>query len=188
MTTPKVGDKKDAAEQSSLALIARLLRHNLRPYLGRLMLAVACMGVYAGATALSAWLMQPALDDVFVRKDTTMLVIIPLALVAAALLKGFADYGQTVLTNKTGLRIVTDLQKQMFAHLMGADLAFFHNSSTGRLISRFTNDVNMLRSAVSTTLIGMGRDFMTAAFLVAVMFHRDWKLALIAVLVFPLSV
>jgi subfamily B ATP-binding cassette protein MsbA len=188
MTTPKVGDKKDSAEQSSLALLARLLRNNLRPYLGRLVLAVACMGLYAGATALSAWLMQPALDDVFVRKDATMLVIIPLALVAAAVLKGFADYGQTVLTNKTGLRIVTDLQKQMFAHLMGADLAFFHNSSTGRLISRFTNDVNMLRSAVSSTLIGMGRDFMTTAFLVAVMFHRDWKLALIAVFVFPLSV
>lgn len=188
MTAPKVGDRRDSREQSSAALIARLLRKNIRPYFGRLAVAVLCMAMYAGATALSAWLMQPALDGVFVRKDATLLAVIPLALIVAAALKGLADYGQTVLTNKTGLRIISDLQKEMFAHIMRSDLAFFHNSSTGRLISRFTNDVNMLRSAVSNTLIGMGRDSMTLVFLVAVMFHQDWRLALAAFFVFPLSV
>ncbi len=166
----------------------RLLGRYVRPYTGRLLLAVLCMAVYAGATAFTAWLMKPALDNVFGQKDQTMLVIVPLALVAAVVLKGIADYGQAMLTNNAGLRIIADLQNEMFAHLMRADLAFFHNTATGNLISRFTNDVNLLRAAVSNALISMGRELLTLIALVGVMFYQDWKLALAVSFVFPLAV
>ncbi len=166
----------------------RLLGRYVRPYTGRLLLAVLCMAVYAGATAFTAWLMKPALDDVFGNRDQTMLVIVPLALVAAVVLKGIADYGQAMLTNNAGLRIIADLQNEMFAHLMRADLAFFHNTATGNLISRFTNDVNLLRAAVSNALISMGRELLTLIALVGVMFYQDWKLALAVSFVFPLAV
>jgi subfamily B ATP-binding cassette protein MsbA len=182
-------NQRTAAEkQSSLALMRRLLGRYVRPYTGRLLLAVLSMAVYAGATAFTAWLMKPALDNVFGQKDQTMLVIVPLALVAAVVLKGIADYGQAMLTNNAGLRIIADLQNEMFAHLMRADLAFFHNTATGNLISRFTNDVNLLRSAVSNALISMGRELLTLIALVGVMFYQDWKLALAVSFVFPLAV
>lgn len=188
MTTEKRRRRLESGEAGTGELIARLVRRQVRPYAWRLAAAVVFMGICAGATAATAWLMQPALDGVFLRKDATMLALVPLALVVAALVKGAADYGQAVLTSNTGLRIIADLQEEMFAHLMRADLAFFHDSSTGKLISRFTNDVNMLRAAVSNALIGMGKDFLTLVFLVGVMFYQDWKLALAASFVFPLSV
>jgi subfamily B ATP-binding cassette protein MsbA len=181
-------ERTAAEKQSSLALMRRLLGRYVRPYTGRLLLAVLCMAVYAGATAFTAWLMKPALDNVFGQKDQTMLVIVPLALVAAVVLKGIADYGQAMLTNNAGLRIIADLQNEMFAHLMRADLAFFHNTATGNLISRFTNDVNLLRAAVSNALISMGRELLTLIALVGVMFYQDWKLALAVSFVFPLAV
>jgi len=188
VTTEKRRRRLESGEAGTGELIARLVRRQVRPYAWRLAAAVVFMGICAGATAATAWLMQPALDGVFLRKDATMLALVPLALVVAALVKGAADYGQAVLTSNTGLRIIADLQEEMFAHLMRADLAFFHDSSTGKLISRFTNDVNMLRAAVSNALIGMGKDFLTLVFLVGVMFYQDWKLALAASFVFPLSV
>jgi subfamily B ATP-binding cassette protein MsbA len=180
--------KHSPREASTGYLVRRLFARQLRPHLWRLAASLACMGVYAAATAVSAWLMQPALDDVFLSKNKTMLALVPLALIIAAGVKGAADYGQAVLTSNTGLRIIADLQQEMFAHLMRADLAFFHNSSTGKLISRFTNDVNLLRAAVSNAVVGMGKDFLTLLFLVGVMFYQDWKLALAAFFIFPFSV
>jgi ABC-type multidrug transport system fused ATPase/permease subunit len=102
--------------------------------------------------------------------------------------KGFATYGQAVLMTQVGQRIVAGMQNEMFAHVMRADLAFFHDSSTGRLVSRFTNDVNQLRAAVSNALTGIGKDTLTVAALVAVMFYQDWVLAAVSSVVFPLAV
>ena len=173
---------------SSYQLFVRLVRGYVRPYMPRLAAAAVCMIFYAGATAFMAWLMKPALDDVFGAKDPTMLVLVPVALVLAALVKGLSDYGTAVLTSSAGLRIIADLQKEMFAHLMRADLAFFHDTATGRLISRFTNDVNMMRAVVSNILISIGREALTLVFLVGVMFYMDWRLAIVVSFVFPIAV
>ena len=78
--------------------------------------------------------------------------------------------------------------RAIFCVCRDADLAFFHATSTGKLISRFTNDVNMLRQVVSTALTGIGKDTLTVIFLVAVMFYQDWLLALIASVVFPIAI
>ena len=178
----------EAVPASSAQLFARLLRGYVRPYAGPLAAAAVCMIFYAAATAFMAWLMKPALDEVFGARDATMLVMVPLALVAAALIKGAADYGTATLTSAVGLRIIADLQNQMYAHLMRADLAFFHGTATGGLISRFTNDVNLMRASVSNALISIGREAITLVFLVGVMFYMDWRLALAVSFIFPLAV
>jgi subfamily B ATP-binding cassette protein MsbA len=172
----------------SLTLVRRLFEGYVRPYVGQLALSMVLMGLVALATAANAWLMQPVLDDVFLSRNETMLVLVPAALLVIATVKGFADYGQAVLINKVGLRVIADIQAEMFAHLMRADLAFFHGHATGALISRFTNDVNLLRAAVSNALLGMVKDSFTVVFLVALMFYRDWLLASIAFVVFPLTI
>ena len=169
-------------------LVGRIVREEVRPHVGRIILAVLCMVVVAVTTAALAWLIEPVLSEVFENKDEAMLVALPLAVVAVFTLSSGANYGQAVLMHYVGQRIIADLQKRLFAHLMDADLAFYHNTETGTLISRFTNDVNMMRAAVSTALTGIALDFLKVAFLVAVMFWRDWMLALIAFFVFPVAV
>jgi subfamily B ATP-binding cassette protein MsbA len=179
-----------AAEFShhTLPLVHRLARDFLRPYAGRMAAALACMGLMAGATAANAWLMQPMLDRVFVAHDEHLLLLIPLAVIVLALVKGLANYWQSVLMTTVGQRVVADIQLSLFARLMRADIAYFHANPTGTLISRFTNDAGMLRNATTTVLAGIGKEAVTAIFLVALMFYQDWLLALVAFIVFPVAI
>ncbi|MGH6969186.1 MAG: ABC transporter ATP-binding protein, partial [Stellaceae bacterium] len=155
--------------------------------LGRLALALVCMAIMAATTAANAWLMQPMLDRVFVAHDAKLLLVIPAAIVVLALVKGFANYGQTVLMTNVGQRVVGDVQAALFARIMHADLAFFHANPTGTLISRFTTDAALLRGAATDLLANIGKNAVTAAFLCALMFYQDWRLALVAVVVFPIA-
>ncbi|HVA35410.1 MAG TPA: ABC transporter transmembrane domain-containing protein [Stellaceae bacterium] len=180
---------RDAAREPSatLPLLRRLIGEFVRPYVGRLAVALACMGMMAGATAANAWLMQPMLDRVFVAHDAKLLLVIPAAIVVLAFVKGFANFGQTVLMTSVGQRIVGDVQGALFARIMRADLAFFHANPTGTLISRFTTDAAMLRTAATNLLANIGKNAVTAVFLGALMFYQDWRLALVAAVVFPIA-
>jgi subfamily B ATP-binding cassette protein MsbA len=146
------------------------------------------MAVVAATTAGNAWLMQPMLDRVFMARDTTLLYLIPLAIIVLAVAKALASYGQSVLMVTVGQRIVADIQIGLFARLMRADMAFFHDNPTGSLISRFVYDANMLRTTATTILAGLSKEMFTAVGLVALMFYQDWVLALIAVAAFPILV
>lgn len=181
-------NEQAAKPTGSWRLLKRLVRDNVRPYLGRLGLAGLCMVVTAGATALLAQVMQPVLDDIFIKGDRTMLIAIPLVVLAITLVKGAASYGQAVIMSWVGQRIIADLQIKVFGHLMRLDLAFFHDTASGRLISRLTNDVNAMRSAVSNSLTSLVKDSLTLLFLAAVMIEKDWSLALIACVMFPIAV
>ena len=174
--------------QATWPLVRRLASGYIRPQLGTLAVALTCMGLTALATAALARLMEPILDTVFIARNGAMLPLVAGAVLATFALKGASTYGQAVLMTKVGQRIVAGMQNRMFAHLMRADLAFFHDTSTGRLVSRFTSDVNLLRIALANTLTGIGKDTLTVIFLVGVMFYQDWLLALVASVVFPLAV
>ncbi len=170
------------------SLVSRLVREYIRPHRGRLSLAVLCMAVVAATTAANAYLMKPVFDDVFILKDETMLILIPIAILCIAVIKGAATYGQAVLMSYIGQRIVATIQGGMFSHLMWADIAYFQKTATGKLISRFNNDANMLRAAVSNVLVGIAKDTLTLIFLIGLLFYHDWALALIAFVVFPTAV
>ncbi len=165
-----------------------MVREHVLPYTRSLVLAVGCMVVLAATTATYAWLMEPILNEIFENKDRTMLVVLPLAVIVLFLIKGAAGYGQAVLMKYVGLRITTDMRIRLFSHLMPADLAFYHNTATGELISRLTNDLKLVRIAGATALTGLIKEFLTLVFLVAVMFYQNWPLALSAAFVFPLAV
>jgi subfamily B ATP-binding cassette protein MsbA len=145
------------------------------------------MAAIAAATGGQARLIEPALDRVLVTGDTQLVWMIPLAFFAISVLKGFASYGQSVLMQQVGLRVVTTVQSQMFERIVAADLAFIQGDATGKLISRFTNDVNYLRNAVIKTVTGSVRDLLTVIVLVGVMFYTHWVMAMLVFVVFPLS-
>ena len=172
----------------SVALVARLAREFIRPHAGRIALAFLLMGLAAASTALRAWLMQPVLDRIFVARDGSLLLLIAGGALALALVKGLADYGEAVLMTRVGQRVIADVQIALFARLMRADLAYFHAHPSGTLISRFTSDAVLLRSAAASVLGAIGKDAVTVAFLVGVMFYQDWLLALVSFFVFPLAI
>ncbi|MBM3570572.1 MAG: ABC transporter ATP-binding protein [Alphaproteobacteria bacterium] len=143
------------------------------------------MGVVAGGTATNAWLMQPVLDKVFVEKDTTVLGLIAGVILAVALARALASYGQAAIMSEVGMRIVAAIQARLFGHFMRADLAWFHANASGKLISSFLVDAGLLRDAVARALTGLAKDALTVVFLIGLLFWQDWKLASVMVLVLP---
>ena len=149
---------------------------------------MVCMLFVSAATSGSAFLVKPVLDDVFFKKDLIMLKLIPLAIVALFMLKGLFDYGQAYLMSYVGQRIIADLREKIYNHLQSLSLSFFTRNPTGTLMSRITNDVSMVQGAVTDAVTGLLKDFFTIIGLVAVVFYRDWRLAIVALVVFPVAV
>ena len=168
-------------------LYLRLLEY-VKPYWMRLAGAMVCMVFVSAATAGSAFLVKPVLDEVFFKKDLEMLKLIPLAIVGLFLLKGFFDYGQGYLMSFVGQRIIADLRNRIYHHLQSLSLSYFTKNPTGILMSRIMNDVNLVQGAVTEAVTGLLKDVFTILGLIGVVFYRDWQLAILALVVFPLAV
>jgi len=159
-----------------------------RPHLGKFILATLCMLVVGALTSSVAFLVKPALDDVFIKKNSVMLTWIPLAVMALYLVKGLCNYAQTILMSYIGQRVITDLRNKLYWQIQKQSLAFFTRHPTGLLMSRITNDVAYVQGAVSEAVTSLLRDSSTLIFLVIIVFYRDWKLAIVGMLVFPLTI
>jgi len=170
---------------ASWPLIRRVFGLYVRPYLGSLAVAVLLMFVAAAMTGAMAKLMEPIIDKVFTQRDQSMLWPVAGAVMTVFVVRGFATYGHTVMMNKLAQRSIADIQRDMFAHLVYADLAFFHGQQSGMLLSRFVSDVNQIRSALLMSMTGLGKNLFTLLFLLGVMFYQDWKLTLISIFAFP---
>ncbi len=169
-------------------MVGRLWRDYLSHHMRYLLIAVGCMVIVASAAAANAYMMQPVLDDIFIRKERDLLIIIPAIIMTIAILGGLANYGQNVCMRYVGQKIIAQMQYDLFKHLMHADLSTFYAQSSGRLISRFTNDINMMRLAVSTTLTGIAKEVLSGIFLIGVMVYQSWELSLIALALFPTAI
>ncbi|MBO6783189.1 MAG: ABC transporter ATP-binding protein [Alphaproteobacteria bacterium] len=176
----------DSAKETTGYLLKRLWRDWMRQHLPRIITASALMLVVAAASAAYPKLIEVSIN-MLEAKDADVIWLLPVAIVIVTFVKGMASYGQSVLSQSVALKVINAIQKAMFAHLMRADLRTHHTNSTGKLISRFTNDVNLMRDALSKTLTAMARDFVTAAALIGMMFYLDWLLALIVVVTFPVA-
>ena len=180
--------KNKPSKGTTKYLLKRLVRNYVKKHLSKLLLAFFCMIIVASATAVNAWMMQPVLDDIFLNKNLEMLVILPVAILLIAIFKGVAAYFQSILMNFVGFRIVADVQTEMLSSLLKSDLSFFDSTNSGTLVSRFLADVGSLTRGVHTVLTNIVKDILTIIFLVSVMFYHDWKLAVFAFIVFPISI
>lgn len=192
-------------------LLYRRLLQLVRPYWIKLALAMLFMVLVSLLTAAQALLVKPAMDGVFFKKEgippvvknlilklhlgelllkpeMEMLILLPIAIILLFFLKGAFDYGQAYLMNYVGLRVVADIRQKLYDHLQTLSLSFFTRTSTGVLISRITNDVNLVQGSVSNAITGLIKDAVTILGLTAVVFYRDWKLGLIAFVVFPVAI
>lgn len=153
----------------------------------KLFFAVCCMLVISGSSAASAYLIKPVLDDIFIRQDTAMLKLIPGAVFVVYLIRGIGMYGQQYFMSYVGEGIIRHLRNRLYDSIMDQPLSFFHSEKTGVLMSRITNDVNIIKNMVSTAVTGSLRDCFTIVLLIGLIFYQIWDLAFIAFIVLPIA-
>ncbi len=173
--------------QGSLALILRLFKGYLKPHLGSFAFASVFMGIAAAMNGLFTWMLEPVVNGIFEKKGVAYLLSITISIMLIFVTRGITTYFHTVIMNKIGQKIVTDVQRAMFRHLLAADLAFFHANPSGALLSRLTNDVGVMRQAVGECLTNAIKGPLSLAFLIGVMFYQDWQLSIVTFVVFPIS-
>lgn len=176
------------SDKTTLSLVRRLWHEHIKPYRWHVVGGLVCMAVAAATTAVLAKMLQPLFDDVFMARNEAMLFQVAGLVLVIFVLKGLSSFGESVSMIYVGQKIIGDIQNRLFDHFIEADLAYFHARSSGELVSRFTNDVNLMRGAVTTALTGMGKDTLSLIFLIGLMFYQDWVLATLAFFVFPVAI
>jgi ATP-binding cassette, subfamily B, bacterial MsbA len=159
-----------------------------KPHASKFILAMFCMLVVGATTSALAFLVKPALDEIFLKRNSDMLVWIPVAVIVIYLIKGGCNYTQTILMSFIGQRVVADLRNNLYRRMQMQSLSFFTKNPTGILMSRITSDVGYVQGAVSEAVTSLLKDSFTLICLVFVIFYRDWQLAIIAMFVFPLTI
>lgn len=178
----------DATSGTTKQLASRLAHNHLRPQASRFAIAIFCMIIVAASSAAMLYLLKPVLDDILISQNRTLLYVIPGAIFGLSLLMGIAGYFEAIFMELIGHRLVSDLQIAMYDRLIRADLALYHGTATGVLISRFTNDANALRFSIAKTTTGLAKSTLMLIGYVTVMFMMNWYLALVAFVVFPLAI
>jgi ATP-binding cassette, subfamily B, bacterial MsbA len=164
------------------------LFQQLKPYWRRIAIAMLAMLGVSGITALIAFLIKPALDEIFFGKRQDMLYILPPLVIVLYFFKGLFYYTHEYMMNYVGGMIITQMRDALYRQYMALPQVFYDRTATGLLVSRVTYDVNILQSSVSTVVTNLLKDIFTIIGLVGVIFYREWRLALIAMVVFPIAV
>ncbi len=169
--------------------VYRRLLHYLRPYVWpHFCGGILCMLLFSGSTAMLPFVVRDAVDLMLVNQDRAMLLYIPLAVVAVFTLRGVFNFGQMYLMEYVGQRIIRDLRLVLCEKLQWLSLAYIHRHPTGTLLSRVTNDVMLVRNALTTAVVSVARNSTSVLALTAVAFYMDWLLASIAFVAFPAAV
>ena len=167
-------------------ILARLFRDSIRPYASRLVSSLFFMIIIALSTGATAWLLDPAIDKIFLEKDESMLLLIPIAIILTLLIKSVATYIQVVLLNGVAQNVIADTQIKLFKKIINADLSWLHKIHSAKIISNFLYDVTLLQDSVSSSLANGVKDLLTLICLLGVMYYQDWQLATISIIAFPL--
>ena len=167
-------------------ILIRLFKDSIKPYTVRLFSSLFFMVIIALATGATAWLLDPAIDKIFLDKDESMLLLIPIAIILTLFIKSVATYIQIILLNGVAQNIIADTQIKLFKKIINADLAWLHKIHSAKIISNFLYDVTLLQDSVSSSLANGVKDILTLICLVGVMYYQDWQLATISIIAFPL--
>ena len=168
--------------------VKRLLVEYIFPHKLKIIFALLMMVISAGATGLHAWLVRPALDDVLIKGDKEMLLLIPIAIIITTLFKGISTYIHSYQMSKVAHSVIATLQSQMYKKLMLFNVRFFNESKSDNLISRLINDTYFLRLAIVKTVTGVIKDSLVIIFLLGNMFYQSWQLTIFAFFAFPLAI
>ena len=168
-------------------ILKRLYFKYTRKHLKQLLLSLFFALFVAGSTSAIAYLLDPAIEKIFIEKDQTLMVIIPLFITVAFATKGLSLYMAKVLMIGVAEEVRKEMQCDMLGNLISADTALIEGKHTGKFISILANDVNHITNLVSVALLNIFKDSLTLVGLLMVMFFQNWKLSLIAIIMIPLA-
>jgi len=159
-----------------------------KDYIRKFIYAFIGIVLVAGGTSGTAYIMKPLLDDIFINKDQEMLMILPIMVIGLYAAKGFGRYIQAYYISYIGQDIIRKIRDKLFKHILHLDLAFFNAKHGGELISRITNDINRIQSAVSNQIASFIQEILTIVALIAMVIYQSAELAFYGLVVMPIAV
>ena len=168
-------------------ILKRLYKDYTKKYLKNIITSVFFTILLAGSTSAVAYLLDPAIKQLFIEQKDSYIYLIPAAIIAAFTIKGGSLYIAKVIMIKVSEEVKKDIQTDMFASLIKADTKVVDNKHSGKFVTNLTFDVGMITNLVSTAILNLFKDSLTLIGLLSVMFYQNWKLSLIAIVMIPLA-
>ena len=172
---------------TDLKVLKRLYRNYSKKYLKNILISVFFTVLLAGSTSSVAYLLDPAIKQLFIERKQSLIYVIPGLIVLAFAVKGGSLYVAKVIMIRVAEEVKKDIQIDVFSSLIKADTQLVDNKHSGKFITNLTNDVSMITNLVSTAILNLFKDSLTLIGLLGVMFYQNWKLSLIAIIMIPLA-
>ena len=172
---------------SSIKILIRLYNSYTKKYLKNILISVFFTILLAGSTSSVAYLLDPAIKELFINQNKEFLYLIPGLIVLAFSVKGLSLYLAKVIMINVSEEVRKDIQIDMFSSLINADTKLVDQKHSGKFVTNLTNDVGMITNLVSTVILNIFKDSLTLIGLLSVMFYQNWKLSLIAIIMIPLA-
>ena len=172
---------------TSIEILKRLYKDYTKKFLNKIFLAVFFSILVAASTSATAWLLDPAIDKIFLNRDQSLLLIIPFFIIIAFATKGISLYLAKILMINVAEEVKKKIQIDMLSSFIKADTEYIENKHTGKYISNLNFDVNQITMMLSTSFLNFFKDGLTLIGLLTVMFYQNWRLSLIAIIMIPLA-
>ena len=171
----------------NITILKRLYNDYTKRYLKQILLSVFFSVLLAGSTSAVAYLLDPAINKLFIEKDQTLIYLIPIFIIIAFVVKGVSLFLAKVIMIGVSLEVNKDVQSHMIKSLIRADTQLIDNKHSGEFITHLTHDVTMITNLISTVILSLFKDTFTLIGLLTVMFYQNWKLSLVAMIMIPLA-
>ena len=172
---------------NKIDLIKRIFRTQVKRYIPELSLTFIFIILTSLTTAATAWLLDPAIKEIFENKNLKMLYFIPLAIVLTFIIKAFSIYGTRIITIKVGIKIIKNIQTLMAKKFLLSDISHITKKHSGRYLSNFTSDTGVLFGVLTGVVVTLFKETFTLIALLGLMFYHDWQLSLLAIIMIPVA-
>jgi len=172
---------------TSFQILKRLYKDYTNKYLKNILISLLFSLLLAGSTSSIAYLLDPAINELFVKQTGSLIYIIPGFIILAFALKGISLYLAKIIMIYVAEEVRRDIQTDMFSSLINADTQLIDQEHSGKFVTDLSNNINMITALVSTAILNLFKDSLTLIGLLSVMFYQNWKLSLIAIIMIPLA-
>ena len=172
---------------TKLELVNRIFKTQVKKYIPELSITFIFIILTSLTTAATAWLLDPAIKEIFENKNTKMLYLIPIAIIFTFILKAFSVYGTKIITIKVGIKIIKNIQILMAKKFLLSDISHITKKHSGKYLSNFTNDTTILFAVLTGVVVTLFKETLTLIALLGLMFYHDWQLSLLAIIMIPLA-
>ena len=172
---------------SNLQIASRIFKTQIQKYFKEILIIFLFVVITAAMTAVTAWLLDPAIKKIFIEKNETMLVVIPIAIIATFLIKSLAIFIVRMTTIKVAFNVLRNIQVLMTGKILISDLSHLIEKHSGKFISNFANDTRILLGTIMAFSLSLVKESFTLIALLGVMFYQDWQLSLVAIIMIPVA-